>query len=44
MKIMESGRWDLEKMITHEFPLDEINQAIQTASDTEHAFNVIIHF
>ena len=44
MKIMESGRWDLEKMITHEFPLDEINQAIQTASDTEHALNVIIHF
>lgn len=44
MKIMTSGRWDLETMITHEFPLDEINQAVRTASDTEKALNVIIKF
>ncbi|MGI6008054.1 MAG: zinc-dependent alcohol dehydrogenase [Ruminococcus sp.] len=43
MKMMASGRWDLEKIITHEFPLDEINEAIRTASDTEHALNVLIH-
>ena len=44
MKIMASGRWNLESMITHEFSLDEINKAIQTASDPEHALNVIIRF
>lgn len=42
MNIMESGRWDLESMITHEFPLDQIETAIKTAADTEHALNVTI--
>ena len=44
MNIMESGRWDLESMITHEFPLDQIETAIKTAADTEHALNVTINF
>lgn len=44
MKIMESGRWNLEEMITHEFPLEEIEKAIETAADTEYAFNVTIKF
>ena len=44
MAIMESGRWDLEKIITHEFSLDEIDKAIQTAGDTSQALNVIIDF
>lgn len=44
MKIMESRRWDLEKIITHEFPLAEINKAIQTASDPENALNAVINF
>ena len=40
--IMSSGKWDLERIITHEFPLDELEAAIRMASDVEHAGNVII--
>ena len=40
--IMASGRWDLERIITHEFPLDELERAIRTAADIEHAGNVVI--
>ena len=44
MNIMESGRWDLKKIITHEYPLDELEQAIRMAANTEKAFNVLIDF
>lgn len=44
MSIMASGRWDLEQLITHEYPLNELSEAIETASDVEHACNVVIHF
>lgn len=44
MEIMKSGRWDLEHIITHEFSLDEIEKAIETAADSDHAFNVTIRF
>ena len=44
MDIMKSGKWDIEKLITHEFPLDNIEQAIQTAGNTNTALNVIIKF
>lgn len=44
MRMMESGRWNLESIITHEFPLDQIEKAIQTAAETAHAFNVTIKF
>ncbi len=44
LKIMESKRWDIESIITHEFPLDDISKAIETASETDRAFNVIIKF
>lgn len=41
-RIMASGKWDLEHMITHEFLLDDLEQAIRTAGDVEHAGNVIV--
>ena len=41
-KIMASGRWDLEGIITHEFPLEELEQAIRKASDVNAAGNVVI--
>lgn len=42
--IMKSGKWDISSIITHEFPLCQIDRAIQTAADTEHALNVAIRF
>lgn len=41
--IMADGRWDLEGIITHEFPLEQLEQAIRTAADVEHAGNVVLH-
>lgn len=40
--IMTCGRWELEHMITHEFLLDQLKTAIETAADVEHAGNVVI--
>ena len=44
MNIMASGRWDLESMITHEFPIDDLAKAIETAADASKALNVTIRF
>jgi threonine dehydrogenase-like Zn-dependent dehydrogenase len=44
MEIMKSGKWDIEQIITDEFAWESLPQAIERASDTEHALNVIIHF
>lgn len=44
MKIMASGKWDLESIITQEFPLEQISEAIKLASNPDKAFNVTIRF
>lgn len=44
MAIMESGRWDIESIITHEFPWEKLPEAIETAADVEHALNVVIRY
>lgn len=44
MKIMESGQWDIEKIITHEYPWEELEMAIQMAGNKEEALNVVIHY
>lgn len=44
MNIMKTGKWDIEKLITHEFPLTQIKEAIQTAGNTNIALNVTIKF
>jgi 2-desacetyl-2-hydroxyethyl bacteriochlorophyllide A dehydrogenase len=44
MAIMESGKWDIESIITHEFSLEELPRAIETAGDVEHALNVVIKY
>lgn len=41
-KIMACGKWDLEKLITKEFPLDELENAIKAAADVLHNGNVVI--
>lgn len=44
MDIMKNGKWDLKKMITHEFTLPELAAAIRTAGDVNNALNVTIKF
>ena len=44
MAIMESGRWDIERLITHEYAWKELEAALRTACDAEHALNVLIHY
>ena len=41
-EIMRCGRWDLESIITHEFSLCDLEKAIRTAADVDHAGNVVI--
>lgn len=41
-KIMTCGKWDLEKVITHEFSLDHLEEALVLASNVNEAGNVII--
>lgn len=44
MAIMESGRWNIANIITHEFSWKELPKAIETASDVDHSLNVVIHY
>jgi threonine dehydrogenase-like Zn-dependent dehydrogenase len=44
MKIMTSNRWDIEKLITHEYPLEQLGKAIEKAADVDNALNVVIKF
>ncbi|MGN0477971.1 MAG: zinc-binding dehydrogenase [Hominenteromicrobium sp.] len=44
MDIMKSGKWALEKLITHEFKIDALETAIRTAGDVNSALNVTIRF
>ena len=42
--IMKSGKWDIDKMVTDEYPLENLSDAIEKAADVDNALNVIIHF
>lgn len=44
LSIMESGRWDIESIITQEYPWEQLPQAIEMASDVDHALNVVIRY
>lgn len=44
LEIMKSGKWDIEKMVTDEYRLNDIASAIERASDVNHALNVVIKF
>lgn len=44
MTIMESNRWNIENMITHEYPWKELPQAIEQASRVQEALNVVIKY
>jgi Threonine dehydrogenase and related Zn-dependent dehydrogenases len=44
MAIMESKRWNIEKIITHEFTWEELPQAIETAGEVNESLNVVIRY
>ncbi|MER7693692.1 zinc-binding dehydrogenase [Streptomyces sp. NPDC097610] len=44
MEIMESGAFDIESVITHEFRQADIVTAIETAGDVDSALNVMIKY
>ena len=44
MKIMESGQWDIESIITHEYPWEKLPEAIEKASQVEEALNVVVFY
>lgn len=44
LKIMESKKWDIESIITHEYPWEQLPQAIEIASQTDKALNVVIKY
>lgn len=44
MAIMESYKWDIESIITHEFSLEELSNAIEIAGDVQHSLNVVIKY
>ena len=44
LAIMESGRWDIENIITQEYPWEQLPQAIEKASEVEQALNVVIRY
>lgn len=44
MKIMKSGEYDIESLISHEFSLDCINEAIETAGKTNESLKVVIKY
>lgn len=44
MQIMESGRWDIGSIITHEYPWEKLPEAIEKASRVDEALNVVIYY
>ncbi|MGM9616436.1 zinc-dependent alcohol dehydrogenase [Butyricicoccus sp.] len=44
MAAMASGTWDIESIITDEYPWEQLPQAIEKASHVEEALNVIIRY
>lgn len=44
MAVMESGRWNIEDIITHEFSWEELPKAIETAGKTDDSLNVVIKY
>lgn len=41
---MKSGRWNIGSIITDEFPLCQLPQAIERAAQVDKALNVVIRY
>lgn len=44
LTVMAEGKWDIGSIITDEFPHAQLPQAIERASDVDHALNVVIRY
>lgn len=42
--VMASGKWDIASIITHEYPWEQLPQAIEKAAQVEQALNVVIGY
>lgn len=42
--VMQQKKWDIESIITDEFPQEQISRAIERAADVNHALNVVIRY
>lgn len=43
-QIMAGGRWNIERIITQEFPLQQIQEALEATSDINKSLNVVVKF
>lgn len=44
LTVMSQKKWDIESIITDEFPQDQLPLAIERAADVDHALNVVIRY
>lgn len=44
INIMESGKWNIESIITDEYPWEKLPEAIERASNVDEALNVVIRY
>lgn len=44
LAIMKSGEWDIESIITAEYPWEKLPEAIEKAAKVNEALNVVIHY
>ncbi|MBO5199623.1 MAG: zinc-binding dehydrogenase [Lachnospiraceae bacterium] len=44
LRIMASGRWNIESIITDEFPWEQLPKAIERAAQVDEALNVVIRY
>lgn len=44
MAIMAGGKWDIASIITHEYPWEQLPEAIEQASRVDEALNVVIRY
>lgn len=44
LSIMQSGKWNIESIITDEYPWEQLPEAIEKAAKVDEALNVVIHY
>lgn len=44
MTVAASGEWNIESIITDEYPWESLPEAMEKAAQVEESLNVIIHY